>query len=288
MIRPGLAFLTAVLVALGACQTAPRAAACRPEEYGLEEWTVHPEALDKAVTLVNGILSGDGKFHLITPRVSAGAGQPISVFEVHGSFVADADVAMVAEGRCVFVSRNWRQQLAPFFGGGTQAAMDLEPPDALAIILLHEVGHIQKESLPQDAAIATLLASLGDTKREEMRADAFAARQLAKAFNHNWDSGVAPFSLSMALTHITWNLQANRELNHFGATIMHSSDVFNETGDSHPNLELRFLVINYLVRPAPDALALLNEFLDARAHPAGVLYQSSPRSPYSLFPNNRP
>jgi hypothetical protein len=288
MNRPALAILAAVIIALAACRVSRPAVSCRPEQYGLEEWTLHPEALDKAVTLADGILSGDGTFRLLTPRVTAGGGQPISVFQVHGSFVSDADVAMVAEDRCVFVNHDWKKQLAPFFGGDTQGAMDLEPADALAIILLHEVGHIPKQALPQDAAISTLLASLGEAKREEMRADAFAARQLAKAFNRKWDSGMASFHLSLALTNITWNLQANREINHFGATTLHSRDVFSETGDSHPNLELRFLVINYLVHPMPAALDLLNDFLDARSHPGGVLYQNNPSSPYSLLPDKHP
>ena len=187
-----------------------------------------------------------------------------------------------------FVNNDWKKQLAPFFGGDTQGDMDLEPMDALAIILLHEVGHIQKERLRQDSAVAALFATLGEAKREEMRADAFAARQLAKAFNRKWDSGMASLQLSMALTHITWNLQANRQLNHFGATPLHSRDVFSETGVSHPNLELRFLVINYLVHPMSSAFDLLNEFLDARAHPGGVLYQNNASSPYSLFPKKQP
>jgi hypothetical protein len=52
---------------------------------------------------------------------------------------------------------------------------------------------------------------------------------------------------------------------------------------SHPNLELRFLAINYLVQPGKPALDLLNAFLYARAHPGGILYQSDPSAHYSLF-----
>ena len=75
---------------------------------------------------------------------------------------------------CIFVNRDWKAQLAPFFGKDTTGTMDLESGDALAIVLLHEVGHIQPAGLPDNPAIAALLDSLGPGKQEEMRADAFA------------------------------------------------------------------------------------------------------------------
>jgi hypothetical protein len=69
------------------------------------------------------------------------------------------------------------------------------------------------------------------------------------------------------LSHISWNLQANRMLNNFGATSLNLPNAFNEKGLSHPNLELRFLVINYLVHPDKTSLDLLNTFVYARGHP---------------------
>jgi hypothetical protein len=202
---------------------------------------------------------------------------------VSGSFVSDADVAVIADRKCIFVNRDWKSQLGPFFGKDTTGTMELEPGDALAIILLHEVGHIQPAGLPDNPAIATLLGSLGSGKQEEKRADAFAAGQIAASSRRKWDPTMAAFHVSMALYHIIWNLQANRMLNNFGATSLNLPSAFNEKGLSHPNLELRFLAINYLVHPDKAALDLLNAFLYARAHPGGILYQHDPSAPYSLL-----
>lgn len=257
---------------------------CQPEQYGLEAWTVHPEQLGEAVTRANAILDPAGRLRLTTAAVKPVSGhKSIPVSLVSGNFVSDAEVALIADGSCIFVNRDWKAQLAPFFGKDTEGTMDLEPGDALAIILLHEVGHIQPAGLPDNPAIAELLDTLGSGKQEEMRADAFAAGQIAASSKRRWDPSMSAYHVSMALSHISWNLQANRMLNNFGATSLNLPSAFSEKGLSHPNLELRFLAINYLVQPGKPALDLLNAFLYARAHPGGILYQSDPSAHYSLF-----
>jgi hypothetical protein len=257
---------------------------CEPEQYGLEAWTVHPEQLDGAVSKANAILDPAGRLRLTTGAVMPVSGQKsVHVSLVYGTFVSDADVAIIADGSCIFVNRDWKSQLAPFFGKDTTGTMDLEPGDALVIILLHEVGHIQSAALPDNPAISALVASLGSGKQEEMRADAFAAGQIAAASRRKWDPTMAAYHVNMALSHISWNLQADRMLNNFGATSLNLPSAFNEKGLSHPNLELRFLAINYLVHPDKTSLDLLNTFLDARAHPGGVLFQRNTSAPYTLF-----
>jgi len=273
------------MAALTACRRQASSPVCQPEQYRLEAWTVHPEQLDQAVSMANAILEPGVRLRLTTESIKPVTGQKsIPVSLVHGDFVSDADVALIVDRSCVFVNHDWKAQVAPLFGGNTSAAMDLEPGDALAIILLHEVGHIQPGGLPDNPAITALLDSLGSAKKEEMRADAFAAQQLAMAFKRKWETSMTASHLSMALSQISWNLQANRMLNNFGATSLHLPSAFNEKGLSHPNLELRFLVINFLLNPNEAALNLLNTFLDARAHPGGgVLFQSNPAAKYSLF-----
>src|SRR5579871_599842 len=257
---------------------------CQPEQYGFEAWAVHPEQLDGAVTKANAILDPSGHFRLVTGALKPSSGQKsIPVSLVHGAFVSDADVAIVADGGCIFINRDWKNQLTPFFGKDTTGTMDLDPGDALAIILLHELGHIQPAKLPDNPAIFSLVASLGSGKQEEMRADAFAAGQIAGASGRKWDSTLAAFQVNLALTHISWNLQTDRQLNNFGATSLNLPSAFNEKGLSHPNLELRFLVINYLVHPGKASLDLLNAFLYARDHPGGILFQRDSSTPYSLI-----
>jgi hypothetical protein len=274
-----------LLAVLTACRSERSAEICRPEQYGFEEWTVHRELLQQAASRADAILDPALKSRLETTSRTPGPGEEaVPVFQVHGAFVSDGDVALIAGGRCLFVNPDWQGQLSPFFGKNTPGTLDLEPADALAIILLHEVGHIQKGGLPQSPPIDTLLASLGPGKQEEMRADAFAAGQIAAAFKRKWDRGMAAFRLTQALSQISWNLQAHRMLNNFGATSLRLSKVFSETGYSHPNLELRFLVINYLVNPSKLQLDLLTSFLDASMHPGGILYQRNGSNPYSLFP----
>jgi hypothetical protein len=137
----------------------------------------HPKQLDGAVTRVNALLDPAGGFRLSIGTTKPASGQKsIPVSLVHGTFVSDADSAMIADGRCIFVNRDWKDEIGPLFGEDTAATMDLELSNALAIILLHEIGHIQPAALPDNAAITELVASLGSGKQKEMPADAFAAR----------------------------------------------------------------------------------------------------------------
>ena len=276
------------MTGLTACSHKASAPMCKPEQYGLEAWTVHPEQLDGAVSKANSILDPAGHFRLTTGTVKPfSARKSIPVSLVHGTFVSDADSAIVADGSCIFVNRDWKTQLAPLFGKDTTGTMDLDAADALAILLVHEVGHIQPAPLPNKPAINALVASLGYGKQEEMRADAFAAEQIAAASGRKWDKTMTAFHVSMALTKISWNLQADRMLNNFGATSLNSPSAFNENGQSHPNLELRFLVINYLVNPSQPSLDLLKTFLYARAHPGGILFQRNHPNPYSTFDKSK-
>lgn len=125
--------LLMAITGLSACRRQSSLPVCSPEPYGMEAWTVHPEQLDRAVSRANAILDPAQGFCLTTATVKPVSGRKsIPVSLVHGTFVSDADVAVIADGGCVFLNRDWKAQLAPLFGTGTTGTMDLDTADALA------------------------------------------------------------------------------------------------------------------------------------------------------------
>src|SRR5580704_14546420 len=94
--------LLAAMAGLTACRREASPPMCQPEQYGLEAWTVNPEQLDGAVSKANAILDPATRLRLTTGVVKPVSGQksvPVSL--VHGSFVSDADVAIIADGSCI-------------------------------------------------------------------------------------------------------------------------------------------------------------------------------------------
>jgi hypothetical protein len=71
--------------------------------------------------------------------------------------------------------------------------------------------------------------------------------------------------LSLCLMNAGWNLLQHRLIENFGATTLRLPSAFGDRNYSHPNLELRLLVINYAASHEASALQLLQDFLDKRS-----------------------
>ena len=66
------------------------------------------------------------------------------------------------------------------------------------------------------------------------------------------------------LTKLSWNMQAFRSLDEFGAFAVGKPSVFFDNGYTHPNLAWRILRVNNLIQQTQETQYLLEAFEDAR------------------------
>jgi hypothetical protein len=155
----------------------------------------------------------------------------------------------------------------------------VDPANVLAFMLLHEVGHIihgdpgQFEDAETTAASNTVQT---EQKERESKADRFAIEQVAAAADdrNSVDGWLAAMRMELALSDLSWNMAALRFLDHFGATSLCSSAVFSDAGYTHPNFELRLLVVNDILVHKAASKQLLQDFIGCRKRPPQVLYQA--------------
>jgi hypothetical protein len=151
--------------------------------------------------------------------------------------------------------------------------MRVEAVDALAFMLLHELGHIAHGD--QTSAFAPLSDRAADTnlvstaqKCQEFAADDWAADQVRRAFTPGHPGFFASMSVQFALSAMGWNLARRRHIDNFGATVLRDPRVLFDQGYSHPNFELRILAANELVSGDSAAKALREEFENLRGMPS--------------------
>lgn len=203
------------------------------------------------------------------------------MYIVDSSAVAATDAAFApGKADCVFISSDIGERLGRMFGHEADGTFEVDPSDAIALILLHEAGHFHYGDAGDFAASAplqldTLVEDLNTDKSKELRADRYAGDLIRSAETDPPPRATAALDLTLCLTHISWNLLHGRLIDNFGATILSPPRVFRDNGDSHPNLELRFLVLQYSVSRQEIALANIREFLGHRREAAaggGVLF----------------
>ena len=81
------------------------------------------------------------------------------------------------------------------------------------------------------------------------------------------------------LSTLSWNMQAFRSLDEFGAFAIGKPGVYFDAGYDHPNLAWRILRINNLIDRTEATQALLNAFEEARqrgANPAPLYERHEP------------
>ena len=241
--------------------------------------------MEAAAAKANAILTGTDVVAWPSWRSPPAAPSPIPIFIVDDGSLAVSDLAFSPNGEaCLFLSRRFLLRFVELFGQDGEATFDVPAEDALAIVLLHELGHFHNGdaghySPPVLITADELPVALAAAKSTELRADKFAGEQLAAASQAADARLVAALPVVVALDHITWNLEKVRLVDHLGATELGLASVLGDPGYSHPNLELRFLVIAYV--SAPDrlksrALQLVATFLDGRRPRPDALWKASP------------
>lgn len=193
----------------------------------------------------------------------------IPVYLVEAPPTASAIPAAVPRGcLCVFVNPKifsaWLREQST--GSGR---FELNGSNVLTFMLLHEVGHIVNKNPAAEfsnGALAQLNIEPSLAKANEEKADDFAANLIREAarktpvsensFEANW--------VAIELQHLSWNMQANRALDQFGATEIGLPAVFLDQTYSHPNLAWRILRSNDIIHQSPESRELLNAFESAR------------------------
>lgn len=165
--------------------------------------------------------------------------------------------------------------------------MQLNTADLLSFMLLHEVGHIATRSAGVEFAngeMSQLNIEPSIAKANEEKADRFATLIIAERMHQQPASDVSNAAgwVSMALTTLSWNMQAYRTLDEFGATITGKPEVFFDQNYSHPNLAWRILNANHMIHQTPQTKALLDAFEDARrrgANPKPLFVRPTDKKP---------
>ena len=246
---------------------------CEPERFGHPESYLHRPLVARAAAKTNRILSGTDLSAWPSWTERPAAGRPVPIYIVDDGALPRSDVAFAPNGAtCLFISRRLVSRFVELFGQDGSGTFDVAAEDALALVLLHELGHFHNGDAGMPTRPARLDATqlpvmLSDPMQTELRADRFAGEQLAAA-SRAAERLSAAMDLTFALGHIVWNRSKMRLIDEFAATALGSPEVLGDVGYSHPNLELRFLIIWYVSSPArlkDQALALIDAFLDGRA-----------------------
>lgn len=258
------------------------------ENLGLQETTRGRQLVEDAVAKANAILgSRDG-------RRFRGSWQAVSVQDPKNEFVpiylispgsisSIYSIMVPTQCGCVFVQPSALEAWIAKYSTASSAMLSVEPPDIVAFMLLHELGHLEKGDPGQFDDVAGQKATnldQTDQKLREQNADDFAVEKLlaAAADMDAVDGWLDAMNMQMALTNISWNLATIRVLNNVGASLLCTQAVFQDSGYSHPNFELRMLYVRDRLSNTPESRQLLASFEACRTKrtPMSVLGATGP------------
>lgn len=239
-------------------------------ERGLRHTTQSRDEVAAAIERANALLSKTGVRLRASWNAAAGSeSADVVVYLIEATASSASTPAAVPRGcRCVFVNPSL---LAAFVNQHSQGTgrFALDIPSLLAFMLLHEAGHIQKGSAGVQFDRGEMLQlniepSLAKANEED--ADEFAAllvREHARP-GPSVDAFLTANTLAMELSKLSWNMQAYRTLDEFGAAATGKRSVYFDRSYSHPNLAWRILRSNYLIQRTPETKQLLDDFENIR------------------------
>ncbi len=272
MSRFVLVLAALVLVAPGCSE--PKTAAHNPlADYRLEAATEERPLVEQAIKLANAVLQDRVPVRLSAAWGDEESSGSVPVYLIASSNVGSNDKVWIPDGEH-FVLVN-QPALIEFLGGLTKRD---NFPAVLAVILLHEVGH-----LVDPAAGTKTGRSTGDagasksasdaSKDRELAADRFAADQLKAAtkIGESVPRFSAAIKVQSALAMLNFDVFSKRLLKHFGDQ---TNAAYGDQSYSHPNFELRLLTVLNELSPTPQSKQLLDDFLQRRqpASSGGILF----------------
>jgi hypothetical protein len=191
-------------------------------KYKLVESKLHRELLVASIHLANTLLGLDTKYQL-APSDDSAEGR-IPVYLVAGDNLGEREYAFSIQGEhCIVINADRISQLVRRFGSeyDDRTVVERHPPygvyppqqdyarKVLAIVLMHEVGHLWQEnhgsySGSPSVSYAEIMSTSGETRSIELAADKFCAdrlrrgHELVQAFHDNPGKFVANRTLSGA------------------------------------------------------------------------------------------
>lgn len=256
------------------CAEAP-CAVDQVTQRGLRRTDLGETVVKNSIETVNGLVRERGLGLFLARPCESGEPSGIPVHVIASPERGHSSIASVPrECRCIFVDTallaGWIQQNSAGTG-----RFELNAEASLSFILLHEIGHVVHGTRAvqfHDGVASQLNIDPTIAKDNEEAADEFASSILKRwsEFTPANSASISANAIVNELGKISWNMQAFRTLDEFGAFAAGKPAVFQDLGFSHPNLAWRILRSNYLIRPTPENRYLLDMFEEARersAHP---------------------
>ncbi len=234
--------------------------------------------LKEAVLISNDILDPDLGIKLkFTADISAAKNQHLKIIPITlASQKDDYMIYVPEEGDKIVVHPKKLKKYLDFYCKEDQLQLGIEIKYICAVMLLHEVGHIvngDPGSFGLGGPNPDFNREDTEAKKREFLADKFAAQQI-KAVIEKGDENFFGWNTSIAVSNFVWNLSKKRMIDNFGETW----SVFWDQSYSHPNLELRFLIMqNELVDESlkEDSQELINQFLKSRESAEPYIYRKN-------------
>lgn len=226
--------------------------------------------VENAIALTNLMLGTKGDSQRLRPSWTTALSSDVVVHLARLPLKA-ASIAEVPPGRrCIFVSPDLLD-FAAMFGGDGGRGIAVDPVQTLALVLLHESGHVVYGDAtggfaPQNLTMKdiTLPADLASSR--EVRADLFAGDRINDAFQDKKDSArfAAATDFILFLGGPAFNLLARRILDNMGASSLAPQLVFADESEQHASMELRVLLVSYQAAPVRSAAEVIASFLRGR------------------------
>lgn len=205
---------------------------------------------------------------------------PVPVYLVESKQDAAGTPAFVPRGcRCIFIDTAY---LTAWVANNSRGAgrMMLDRGYFLTFVLLHEAGHIAKGTSAaaiENGIMTQLNIAPSVAKSNEEDADEFAT-QLLRRYATQTPANATTLDANWVvneLVKLSWNMQAYRSIDEFGAFSVGKPGVYFDNGYTHPNLAWRILRANDLIQKTAATRELLETFEDARQRGAAPkpLYQ---------------
>jgi hypothetical protein len=294
-----------LIFSLTACQSSPDTSPGiinHARKYRLHETTLNKETAQRAVDIVNRLLSSEVPFRLHAhwsnqPLAKGKEGVPVYLIEIDppGKFGA----AFIPRGdRCIFIDANELPELKNILSqrddahpvtqerlGLTDEHLELALPEdeTLALILLHETGHLfhgDWGEFSPDKAITEKGLNIDETesKKREIRADIFAGSQIRKAMQlpHGNPALREALALAIGINIIGMEGIARRTEQAEVSTDEPGSHVLKwDRGYSHYNLELRSLYMLREIDPTGPWDKNIQDYIVSRQGGARTSQKSS-------------
>lgn len=248
-------------------------------ERGLLHTTNGQEIVDKSITRAVKLLGNTEPQLFSSWRLPKDAtGKSIPIYLVESPQDSEFLPAAVPRGcRCIFINTNalinWAKR-----NSSNSANLELDIGNLLVFMLLHEVGHIKHATSGaafSNGTMSQLNIEPSLAKEAEEDADNFAVdilKQRATQLQAN-DVSIDAHWIMTELSKLSWNMQAYRTLDEFGASLIGKPSVYFDDGYTHPNLAWRILHVNDRIQQNEDSRMLLQSFEQARersAHPEPI------------------